>query len=348
MPPRIAIASSQVPFSRGGAELLVSSLADRLAGRGFEVDVLSVPFSWHNREQILSSALAWRILDLTESDGRPIDLVIGTKYPSYVVRHPNKVVWLVHQFRQAYELQGTRFSDFGALAEDSEVVERIRAMDRRTLGEARRVFTISQNTANRLESFLGLTGEALYPPPALGERLQTGRFDDYVLSVGRLNPMKRTGLLVEAIAACRQGVRGVIVGSGPEERELRRKIEDLGVGERIELIGSASDDQLVDLYRNALAVYYAPYDEDYGYVTIEAMKSGKPVITMEDSGGVLEFVRDGVNGSIVAANSQRAVARQIDEWARRPEVAEELGREGLRTVEEVTWERVLDRLTETL
>lgn len=348
MSARIAIASSQVPFSRGGAELLVSSLAERLADRGFEVDVLSIPFSWHSREQILSSALAWRILDLTESDGKPIDLVIGTKYPSYAVRHPNKVVWLVHQFRQAYELRGTRFSDIGALPEDPEVVERIRAMDRRALGEARRVFTISQNTADRLESFLGLTGEALYPPPALGDRLRTGRFDDYVLSVGRLNPMKRTGLLVEAIAACREGVRGVIVGSGPEEKKLRRKIDELGVGERIQLVGSASDDELSDLYRNALAVYYAPYDEDYGYVTIEAMRSGKPVITMEDSGGVLEFVRDGVNGRIVAANDHRAVGRQIDEWARRPELAEELGREGMRTVQTVTWDRVLDRLTETL
>lgn len=346
--PRIAIASSQVPFSRGGAELLVGSLAERLLERGFEVDVLSVPFSWHTREQVLASALAWRILDLTESDGRPIDLVIGTKYPSYVVRHPNKVVWLVHQFRQAYELKGTRFSDIGALPEDPEVVERIRVMDRRALGEARRVFTISQNTADRLETFLGLTGEVLYPPPALGQRLRSGPFDDYVLSVGRLNPMKRTGLLVEAIAASRESVRGVIVGSGPEESELRRKIEELGVADRIELVGSAGDDQLVDLYRNALAVYYAPFDEDYGYVTIEAMKSGKPVITMEDSGGVLEFVRDGVNGSIVAANNHRAVGRQIDDWARNPEEAERLGREGMRTVEEVTWECVLDRLTETL
>ena len=348
MSARIAIASSQVPFSTGGAELLVSSLAERLKGRGFEVDILSIPFAWQSREQILTSALAWRILDLTESDGRPIDLVIGTKYPSYVVRHPNKVVWLVHQFRQAYELRGTRFSDFGALPEDPEVIERIRAMDRRAFGEARRVFTISGNTAKRLETFLGLQGEPLYPPPALGDLLQPGNSGDYVLSVGRLNPMKRTGLLVDAVAASREGVRGIIVGSGPQEAELRQRIDELGVADRIQLVGSASDDELVDLYSNALAVYYAPFDEDYGYVTIEAMKSGKPVITMEDSGGVLEFVRDGVNGAIVPANNHRAVARQIDAWKRDPAEAERLGTAGTETAAEVTWERVLDRLTETL
>lgn len=348
MTARIAIASSQVPFSRGGAELLVTSLAERLRQRDFVVDILSVPFAWHTREQVLASALAWRILDLTESDGSPIDLVIGTKYPSYVVRHPNKVVWLVHQFRQAYELRGTRFSDFGALPEDPEVVERIRAMDRRALGEARRVFTISQNTANRLKHHLGLEGEALYPPPSLGDRLLKGPFGDYVLSVGRLNPMKRTGLLVEAIAACSEPVRGVIVGTGPEEGALRHRIEQLGIGERVELVGSANDDELLELYRSALAVYYAPFDEDYGYVTIEAMRSGKPVVTMEDSGGVLEFVRDGANGAVVSANDHRAVARQIDAWSRQPEQAERLGKVGMKTVENITWAAVLDRLTETL
>ncbi len=348
MSARIAIAASQVPFSRGGAELLVSSLEERLKQRGFEVDVLSVPFAWHTREQILTSALTWRLLDLSESDGRPIDLVIGTKFPSYMVKHPNKVVWLVHQFRQAYELLGTRFSDFGALAEDPEVIERIREMDRRALGEARRVFTISLNTAGRLERFLGLQGEPLYPPPAIADLLKPGPLGDYVLSVGRLNPMKRTGLLIEAIAASRSGAKCVIVGSGPQEQELRNKIDQLQVGDRVDLRGDASDDELAELYANAMAVYYAPYDEDYGYVTIEAMLSGKPVVTMEDAGGVLEFVEDGVNGAVVAANNHRAIARQIDAWLNTPDVVAELGENGRRTAEKVTWDRVLDRLTETL
>ncbi len=324
------------------------SLADKLRSLDFEVDIITVPFAWHSRDQVLTSALLWRALDLTESDGKPIDLVIGTKFPSYVVRHPNKVVWLVHQFRQVYELLGTPYSDFGALPEDEEVVERLREIDRRVLGEARRVFTISGNTAARLRRFLGIESEALYPPPMIGERLDPGPAGDYVLSVGRLNPMKRTSKLVEAMAASRSDIRCKIVGTGSEAAELASLAERLGVVDRIDFVGVADDGELTELYRRALAVYYSPFDEDYGYVTVEAMLAGKPVVTMEDSGGVLEFVRDGINGAIVPANDAKAVAKCLDQWRRSPEAAVRLGAAGRKSVEDVTWDNVLGRLLETL
>ena len=170
MRPRICICGTQVPFQHGGAEVLTESLCRELRARDFDTEMVTLPFSWSSRIQILESAMSWRLLDLESSAGQKIDLVICTRFPSYAIRHSNKVVWLVHQFRQAYELLGTRYSDFSNSEEDRQTVEMIRRMDRRTLGEARRIFTISKNTAARLESFLGIEGRALYPPPSLGDR----------------------------------------------------------------------------------------------------------------------------------------------------------------------------------
>jgi glycosyltransferase involved in cell wall biosynthesis len=209
---RIAICAAQVPFTRGGAEVLYESLRDELRRRGHEVEIVALPFNWSSREQILRSALAWRLLDLTSSVGGEIDLVIATRFPSYAVRHPRKVVWLIHQFRQIYELAGTQYSDFGALPGDAAVVEMLRDLDSRALGEARARFSISRTTADRLRRFNGLDAEPLYPPPQLGDRYRSADPGDYVLTVGRLDPMKRFDLLVQALARSTRPLRAVIVG----------------------------------------------------------------------------------------------------------------------------------------
>lgn len=348
MSARICICASQVPFSRGGAELLVESLAGELGERGFEVDVVNLPFSWSPRGEILKSALAWRLLDLTEVGGRPIDLVISTRFPSYMIHHPNKVVWLIHQFRQVYELKGTRYSDFTNLPEDREIAAMIRSMDHRCLAEARRLCTISKNTAERVQRFLGLQAEPVYPPPALTGRLRCGRFGDYVFSVGRLDEMKRFDLLLRALAEADSGVRAVLAGTGPERENLEALARDLGVADRVELVGRVSDDELVELYADALAVFYAPYDEDYGYVTVEAFMAGKPVITTADAGGVLEFVTDGENGRVCPAASARKLGEAIDRLAEDRQSAERLGARGRERVSGIHWDAAIEALTSTL
>jgi glycosyltransferase involved in cell wall biosynthesis len=347
MSARICICGTQVPFSRGGAELLVETLRDQLLARDFEVELVSVPFSWRTRRQIVKSALAWRLLDLTEVAGRRIDLVICTRFPSYLVQHPNKVVWLIHQFRQVYELMGTRYSDFADLPEDREVVSMIRTMDQRCLAEARRLCTISQNTADRLQRFLGLQGEALYPPPALTGRFRSGDPGDYVLGVGRLDAMKRFDLLLRAVAQSQGGLRCVIAGSGAEGDALAALATQLGIEGRVEFLGRVDDDHLIELYAGALAVYYAPFDEDYGYVTVEAFMAGKAVVTTEDAGGVLEFVRDGVNGLVCSA-SPRRVGQALSRLAADPDLARRLGSAGRERVESIHWDVVIEALTGTL
>lgn len=352
MKPRICICGAQVPFAHGGAEMLVTSLRDELARRDYEVDVVTLPFQWIDRVKLLKSALAWRLVDLTEVNGKRIDRVIATRFPSYLIQHPHKVVWLVHQFRQAYDLLGTAHSDFDERApRDAKALEMIRAMDRRTLGEARAIYTISGNTAERLRRYNDLSGEALYPPPRLEGRYREGSFGDFVLTVGRLDPLKRFDLLIRALQQTETPVRVMIAGTGPEREALAALATKLGVGERVELLGWIDDEALLGLYAGCLAVYYAPWDEDYGYVTVEAYKAGKPVVTTADAGGVLEFVAEGVSGFVCAAGTESAAPREIaarlDRLYRDRELARRLGAVGSEKVRTVTWDRVVAALTES-
>lgn len=348
MSARIAICAAQVPFTRGGAEVLYESLRDELARRGHRAEIVALPFSWSSRLAILKSALAWRMVELGEAAGERVDLVIATRFPSYVVRHPRKVVWLIHQFRQVYDLAGTRYSDFGARAGDAEVAQMIRAIDARALGEARARFSISANTAARLREHNGLDAEPLHPPPRLGDGYRSEAPGDYVFTVGRLDPMKRFDLLVRALAASRRPWRAVIAGEGPERDRLEALAVELGVADRLELAGRVDDARLVDLYARALAVFYAPFDEDYGYVTVEAFRSERPVVTTADSGGVLEFVRDGENGFVCSARAQSEVAARLDRLFDERGEALRLGRAGRERVAAIGWDRVIERLLSVL
>ncbi len=342
---RVVIATTQVPYSRGGAELLVESLSDALAARGFAVEVVQLPFSWTRRVDVLKSALAWRLLDLRTLVGEPIDLVIATRFPAYLIRHPSKVVWLIHQFRQVYELQGTPYSEYQDAPEDRRAAAMVRAMDAKALGEARALFSISRNTAARLKRFNGLDALPLYPPPKLSGRLRPGRHGDYVFAAGRLDRMKRFDLLLEALAHTTGTTRAVIAGEGPEAERLHAMAERCGLADRVVFAGFVDEARLVDLYAGALAVFYAPYDEDYGYVTVEAMQAGKPVLTTDDAGGVLELVEDGVNGVVSPAGSARRLARAIDDLAADPALAARLGEAGRRRVEGIGWDDVIEALT---
>src|SRR5512140_1501133 len=162
---RVLVCTAQVPFVSGGAERHAAGLVREIRALGHEVELAQLPFKWYPREQILLSALAWRLLDVTESDGRKVDLVIPMKFPSYLVRHPNKVIWLIHQFRQAYDRFGTEGSDFDAGPEDSRWRELIASADGAGFRDARRVFTNAENTAARLARFNGVRATALYHPP---------------------------------------------------------------------------------------------------------------------------------------------------------------------------------------
>jgi glycosyltransferase involved in cell wall biosynthesis len=340
---RVVVCEVQVPFVHGGAEYHVRALHRELRRQGYEAELVSIPFKWTPKREILAHAAAWRLIDLSESNGAAIDLVIGTKFPSYFVRHPNKVAWLIHQYRAAYELCGTPYSDFTHDDEDVGLRQSLIDLDTKMLGECRRLFANAQNTANRLAKFNGLTAAALYHPPPFADRLTAGPSGDYILFVGRLESIKRPDLAVRAMPKVDRPVRLVIVGEGTERRRTEELAAALGVTDRVEFAGAVGEEGLVDLYKGALAVVYTPFDEDYGYVTLESFLAHKPVITATDSGGPLEFVEDGVNGSI-SDPSPEALASAINGLAADRARAARLGDAGYERARQITWDGVIEQL----
>jgi glycosyltransferase involved in cell wall biosynthesis len=339
----VVVCETQVPFVKGGAESHAKELVHHLRRHGFETEQVALPFKWYPRQEILAHAAAWRLIDLSESNGRPIDLAIATKFPSYFVRHPHKVTWLLHQYRAAYELCGTPFSDFAHTEEDVGLRERLTTLDGQMLAESKRLFTIARNTAGRLKKFNNLDAEPLYHPPRLAGRLAPGPYGDYVLSVGRLETVKRVDLAIRAMALVRSPVRLLIAGNGTQRENLEALASELGIGDRVTFLGTIDDERLVEMYAGALAVVYAPFDEDYGYVTLEAFLAAKPVITARDSGGTLEFVEHGLNG-VIADPEPAAIASAIDEFASNHGRARALGEAGCDRASTVTWDGVIERL----
>jgi glycosyltransferase involved in cell wall biosynthesis len=328
----VLVCETQVPFVRGGAELLVRQLVDELRIRGFETDRISVPFKWYPKDEILTHAAAWRLLDLTESNSRPVDLVIGTKFPTYFARHPRKVCWLVHQHRAAYELAGTIYSDFGHDERDVGLKDRLLALDEQMLGECVARYTISRTVTDRLRRFNGLESLPLYHPPLLAPRLRPGPSSGYVLSVARLEGNKRVDLLVRAMAHVPEPITLLLVGEGSHRHLIERAAEEAGVSSRVRFAGAVHDDALVTLYREALALAYVPFDEDYGLATLEAFLAAKPVVTAHDVTG------------LVVAPEPAEIGAALARLAADPALAARLGDAGRSRALGITWDTVIDRL----
>lgn len=339
----VLVCEAQVPFVHGGAEYHVRELVAQLREHGHLAELVSVPFKWYPKEEILAHAAAWRLLDLSESNGRPIDLVIATKFPTYFVRHPRKVAWLIHQHRAAYELAGTPFSDFTHTEIDVALRAKLVALDTEMLGECRRIFANARNTANRAARYNGLAAEGLYHPPRLAARLASGPYGNYVLSVGRLESVKRIDLAIRAIALVPGRLRLVIAGTGTQRENFEALAVAEGVGDRVDFLGEVDDETLLSLYSGALAVIFPPYDEDFGYVTLEAFLSRKAVITTADSGGPNEFVVNGVNGYSCAPDPA-ALGEAIARLDGNRRLAAEFGDAGYARAREITWTGVIERL----
>src|SRR5439155_2702290 len=310
-----------------------------LRTRGHEAEIVSIPFKWYPGTRVLDQAFLWRLVDLSEADGRAIDLVIATKFPAYCVRHPNKVAWVLHQFRQAYDYDRTELAQFSESPVDRATIHALERLDRVALGEARRVFATSRNVADRLARFTGVHADVLpHPPQELPYR--TAEPEAFVLSVNRLDRAKRIDLLIEAAKADR-ALRVVVTGDGPDRGRLERLAS--GLNGQVEFTGRVDDERLADLYARCLAVYYAPVDEDFGMVPFEAFLSAKPVVTTTDAGGPLEVVRDRETGVVVAPEAAE-VARACAYLAGHVDEAKAWGRAGKAVAERVTWDGCVDAL----
>ncbi|MET0555007.1 MAG: glycosyltransferase family 4 protein [Vicinamibacteria bacterium] len=343
---RILVVTSGALFVRGGHLTIAEETAAALRRAGHRAEVLVTPQNRFGRQ--LSAYLATWLTDVgLTADGFPVDQVISFRFPSYAVRHPKHVCWLNHRMREYYDLWERFVRGLGRKGRLKEGVRRrlFHAIDRRLLTRnVTRLLAQSRTIQARLQRFGGLGSELLYPPPP--ERpYRTDAYGDEIFAVSRLTPLKRLDLLVEAAALMRnRSLRVAIAGEGEQEDLLRARIDALRIGDRVTLLGPIDDAALVERYARCRAVYFGPVNEDYGFVTLEAFRSGKAVLTCLDSGGPTELVEDGRTGYVVEPSAQ-ALADRLDALATDRSVAERMGEAARETAARHTWSQAVDVLT---
>jgi glycosyltransferase involved in cell wall biosynthesis len=346
---RIAVLHPQTAFARGGAEVHTEALVRALREQGHEAEQVTIAGKWYPAAELAHQMAVWRSFDITESGGLEVDAVIALKFPAYLAQHERKIVWLIHQHRTAYELwDHPEFADLARQDEGPVVRDMIRAADLLSLTEAKRIFANSANVRDRLLNSLTIHADVLYHRSPISEVLlqrTPGDLGDHVLYPGRFESLKRQSLVIDAMRHLRTPVTLVLVGSGPDEEALRALANDREIRDRVRIEVRVPDERLHELYLTALGIVYGPFDEDYGYVTIEGFAAGRPVVTLSDSGGPLEFVTDGETG-IVAEPDPKAIAEAIDRLYADREAARRWGAAGRRLVEEVvpTWPEVVAKL----
>jgi hypothetical protein len=282
---KICVCSVQIPFVKGGAEYFSQNLVDQLRARSYEVENIQLPLQTLPVEEVVKGCLAWRLLNLDRIYNDEIDLVIGTKFPSYMIPHKNKIIWLVHQYREIYDLHDTVYSGFQATSNHVQVRDQLIELDHLAFSEAKQIFTISKTVSGRLKKY--------------------NNFDYLRNEYGKL-------------------------------AELHN------VSDRIRFTGGLLRNELIQFYSQAGALFYGPIGEDYGYATLEAFYSSKPVITCHDSGGILEFVDESTGW--VCEPAPEAIAACIEEALSNKQQAKIRGDAGRKRIQFINWQNALDTL----
>ncbi|MCA9107055.1 MAG: glycosyltransferase family 4 protein [Planctomycetales bacterium] len=342
---KVLILNNAVPFVWGGAEELAHNLNMRLnALSGIEAEILRIPFAWEPKERLAAEILLNRSFSLHN-----VDRVIALKFPAYLVPHDQKTIWLLHQFRQAYDLLegGQSYLRHGV---DDELIDAVVTADNQCFATARRVFTNSPVTRDRLKRFNGQSGEVLYPPLNDEELFVGGSYGDYLFAGGRVARGKRQHLLIEAMRLTDSHCKLVVAGPVTDKDyadDLISLVEKYDMSSRVLLqLRLHTRAEIASLATGSLASAYIPYDEDsLGYVTMEAFASARAVLTTTDSGGLLEIVRPNQTGWVCKPEPEQLAGAINSLFADRRGTID-MGRSAYSTwtTRGINWSHTLERL----
>lgn len=340
---RIALLNTTTPFFRGGAEILVDDLAEQLSIRGHRVTTFRIPMPDIFGRPWIHMIEAIKMMRLDD-----FDRVITFKFPAYCIEHRNKVVWMLHQFRQVYELWNT---EYGLKESPENLAQRdiIMRADR-SLCEARHLFTNAKEVSWRLKKYNDIDSEVLPPPLKNVENYYCASTGDYFYYPSRVNSFKRQLLAVQAMEHVRSGVKLVISGVCEDsnyDNEIRSIIKTKKLKDKVKYDNKwVSDKEKQDLMAASLGVLYLPYKEDScGFVSMEAFYSSKPLISCTDSGGTYELVEQGVSG-LFCEPEPRALAAAMDKLYLNRDAAIQMGINGHDEIirRDITWESTIRRL----
>ena len=346
---RILVTSVRTPFIHGGAEVLADGLTKALVAAGHQAELMTIPFTAAEPERIPDQMLASALMDLSGVPGAKVDRLIALKFPAYLVPHANKVVWLLHQHRPAYDLWDHPLGVLRNAPRGPILRDIIRRADAKMCTDVKALFTLSENVTQRVRRFWNVDSTPLHHPPAYAEAFYCAdEVEDYILFPSRLAGNKRQELALQALSRTRNPVRLKLVGAADSplvSEHILRVARDLHVHSRVEWTGFLPEKEKRDAYARAIAVLFPPFDEDYGYVTLEAMLSSKPVITCDDSGGPLEFVLPDKTGLVTPPKPKNLAAAMDLLWQDRA-LAKSLGRAGRQHYEalDLSWAKVVRRL----
>jgi glycosyltransferase involved in cell wall biosynthesis len=340
----VAVVTSSPPFAEGGHLVMARELVRALRVEGHDDGLIVTPQKRFGQKGSAYLA-AWCTDVQVAHEEKKVDQVISLRFPGYAVQHPNHVLWLNHRMREYYDL----WEQFSAhLTWKQGVKERARRalihrVDKHLFNKMRRRFVISATVQSRLHRFGGIQSTVLYPPPPR-RAYRHDRYGDYIFGVSRLSPLKRFDLVLRALAEpSAAAIRCVIAGEGAELETLRTLSQHLGIEDRVQLIGRITDAEMIDHLARCRAVVFPPFNEDYGFVTVEAFMCGKAVITCADSGGPSELVKNGEHGYVTAPNPE-ALAEALRSVMHDKNLAQRMGEAGHAMASQMTWSGAISQL----
>lgn len=314
---KVLIVNSMTPFIRGNTDALAVNLQKNLIATGHEAEILRIPFQAEPLTGIPSQILLVRTFELWN-----VDRVIALQFPAAYIRHPHKTLWLLDQYRPAYDLIESSQANL-----DLELL--VRSADSHALSESKQVYTNSQVTLQRLKKYNDFTAQVLPSPLNDPELFSNKPEQGYIFSSGRISAMTRPHLLIEAMRYVRSDVKLVIAGlpdSLEDVERLKQAVHEYGVVDRVRLdLRPLPREAHAEYVNQSMAVVCLASDEDsLTSASMEAAAAGKALITTLDCEDTLGLAKHMHTGWVVDATSQ-SIALAMKEATENAELTRSLG-----------------------
>jgi glycosyltransferase involved in cell wall biosynthesis len=342
---KIIIASAIIPFSHGSKTLIEGWLEQKLREYGHQVEFAAIPFSF-NYKELLPQITALRLYHLENECERLVCVGI----PSYLISHPNKYVWFLNHYCEMTNLWNTEFN----IQKDSQmssVKEYIIRADGATLPEARKIYAISNIMSKKLTDFNNIKSTLLYPPVLKPEQFYCDSYTDFIFYLSRICSAKRQLLAVQAMEYTKTDVKLLLAGKPDDPvymETIYKFIKEHSLEKKVTILNEwITEKQKTEYFSKCLGALYIPYGKIFfGFPSLEAHYSMKPVITCTDSGGVCELIIDRKNGFILKPEPQ-LLAESFDKFYMDKKSAEKIGANGFKRIEElnINWENIVRKFT---